>query len=144
MTRRATTDVPSRARRVREPLLLATGGIAAMALLRVHDPHESGAYAYCPFLTLTGQPCPLCGGLRAMNDLTHGNIAAALTSNAAAVAILVVGAVLIARWFWRRWRGEAQALLFVPRPVPVAVISVLMVGFTIYRWTPWGQWLYQS
>ena len=50
------------------------GGAAAMAVLRFHDPHARGSYAYCPFLYLTGHPCPLCGGLRAMNDLTRGRI----------------------------------------------------------------------
>ncbi|NNG39692.1 DUF2752 domain-containing protein [Flexivirga sp. ID2601S] len=138
------TRQPSRADRVRGPLLGAVGGVAALVLLRIHDPHGSGSYGYCPFLTVTGAPCPLCGGLRAMNDLTHGNLSAALLSNAAAVFILVAGAVLIARWFVRRWKGDAEAALLPAGRMPLLIFGVAMIVFTVYRWTPWGSWLYQG
>lgn len=131
-------------RRVRGPLLTMVGGVAAMVALHVHDPHSSGAYGYCPFLTLTGQPCPLCGGLRAMNDLTRGHFADALLSNAAAVVILCGGAVLIVRWFVRRARGDATAVLLPTPRVATTVFAIAMLVFTVYRWTPWGHWLYQD
>lgn len=130
--------------RVRGPVLTAVGGAGALVLLHFYDPHRSGSYGFCPFLTVTGRPCPLCGGLRAMNDLTRGDFVAALTSNAAAVFILVAGAALIVRWFVRRSGGAADAVLLTTPRVPTTIFAVLMIAFTIYRWTPWGHWLYQA
>lgn len=136
-----TREVPL-AQRVRGPVLSAVGGAGALVLLHFHDPHRSGSWGFCPFLTMTGQPCPLCGGLRAMNDLTRGHVSAALTSNAAAVLILVAGTALIVRWLVRRARGNAEAVLLTTPKVATTIFAVAMVFFTVYRWTPWGHWLY--
>ncbi|GHB36349.1 membrane protein [Flexivirga endophytica] len=132
------------ARRVRGPALTAAAGAGALVLLHFRDPHQSGSWGFCPFLEVTGHPCPLCGGLRAMNDLTRGHIGDALTSNAAAVFILIAGAALIVRWFVRRARGEANAVLLTTPKLATAIFAVAMVIFTVYRWTPWGNWLYQA
>lgn len=137
------TDVPF-AQRVREPVLMAVGGATALVLLHFRDPHQSGSWGFCPFLQITGHPCPLCGGLRAMNDLTRGHVGDALTSNAAAVFILIAGAALIVRWFVRRARGEAGAVLLTTPKVATTIFAVAMVIFTVYRWTPWGHWLYET
>ncbi|MGN6413320.1 DUF2752 domain-containing protein [Flexivirga sp.] len=139
----AADDVPLE-RRIRGPLLAAVGGAGAMTLLHFYDPHRSGSYGFCPFLSLTGAPCPLCGGLRAMNDLTRGRVGDALTSNAAAVFILVVGTALIVRWLMRRARGDAAAVLLTTPKVPTAIFATVMIAFTVFRWTPWGHWLYQA
>ncbi|WP_220093509.1 DUF2752 domain-containing protein [Flexivirga caeni] len=130
--------------RIRGPVYTMVGGVAAMTLLHFHDPHQHGSYAYCPFLYLTGHPCPLCGGLRAMNDLTRGRVEDALLSNAAAVFILCAGTVMILRWFVRRARGDATAILLPTPRVATAVFAVAMLVFTVFRWTPWGHWLYQN
>ena len=135
------TPVPW-SRRIRGPVLTAAAGSAGMVGLHLHDPHQSGSWGYCPFLTLTGKPCPLCGGLRAMNDLTNGRVGDALLSNAAAVFILCAGTVLIARWIVRRARGDGDAVLLTTPTVPTAIFAVAMIAFTVYRWTPWGGWLY--
>ena len=130
------------AQRIRGPVLTAVGGAGALVLLHFHDPHRSGSWGYCPFLAITGRPCPLCGGLRAMNDLTRGQVTAALTSNAAAVLILIAGTVLIVRWFVRRARGDVGAVLLTTPKVATTIFAVTMAVFTVYRWTPWGHWLY--
>lgn len=124
--------------------MTALAGSAALAALHFHDPHQSGSWGFCPFLTLTGKPCPLCGGLRAMNDLSRGRVEAALLSNAAAVLILCAGTALIVRWFVRRARGDSDAVLLTTPKVPTAIFAVVMIVFTVYRWTPWGGWLYQD
>ena len=114
--------------------------MGALALLRVHDPHQSGSYGFCPFLLVTGQPCPGCGGLRAMNDLTHGDVVGALSSNAMAVVLLVTMAGAWLVWAHRRWRGKPAPLLAVTSPV----LWALVIGFVVFgvlRWTPWGVWL---
>ena len=71
---------------MRAPLIAGAAGLAAFALLHFRDPHVEGAYGFCPFLVLTGQPCPGCGGLRAVNLLTRGEVAAAVSSNLFAVS----------------------------------------------------------
>ena len=48
---------------------------AATIALRLRDPHDSGSWGYCPWKLLTGLDCPGCGALRAVNDLTHGDLA---------------------------------------------------------------------
>jgi len=87
---------------------LAAAGLATA--LAVRDPHVSGSWGYCPFLLLTGHPCPGCGGLRATNDLLHGDVAAALSSNAYAVLSLALLAGLWAVWVVRRTRATTTAL----------------------------------
>ena len=92
------TGVARLPQRIAGPCAALAAGSAALGLLAVRDPHRSGSYGHCPFLALTGHPCPLCGGLRAVADLLHGNLLAALQSNALAVAILVGGAGVWLGW----------------------------------------------
>lgn len=121
-------------------MLLGGAGAASLALLHVRDPHDSGSYGYCPFLLLTGHPCPGCGGLRAMNDLTHGDVVGALSSNVMAVVLLglLIGAWVV--WLVRRWHGRD-----VPLPgltaTSVVAVAVAFAAFGIIRNTPWGAWL---
>jgi hypothetical protein len=129
----------ARARRLGAPLATAaTLGAAAMAL-RLRDPHRQGSWGVCPFKVLTGWNCPLCGGLRAVNDLGHGQLGAAAHSN-----LLFVGLVLpLAALLWagavrRGWTGRGRPLS--PRAVNrlTVALAVLAVVFTVYRNTPWG------
>ena len=125
-----------RARRLASPL--AIGGVVAAATLalRLRDPHVSGAWGGCPTKLLTDLDCPLCGSLRAVNDLTHLDVGAALSSNL--VLVLAVPAIL---FFWGRrlvtcWRGgEAMRPLAIPSWVWVAGLVVLTV-FTVVRNLP--------
>lgn len=119
---------------------LGAAGIGALALLHVHDPHQPGSYGYCPFLLLTGQPCPGCGGLRAMNELTHGDVIGALSSNAMAVVLVAVMSVAGLVWFYKRWRGQPAPLLAGTSPVLWGLV-IAFILFGVFRWTPWGVWL---
>ncbi|MFT4299849.1 MAG: DUF2752 domain-containing protein [Aeromicrobium sp.] len=128
---------PSRAHLVRGPLLIGAAGASAMLALHLRDPHTSGSWGVCPFLLLTGQPCPGCGGLRAMNDLTHGDISGALGSNAMAVAFVVFMGVAWVVWIARRWRGENVPWVRLPKAWLI-VIGAAVIVFAVFRWTPWG------
>ena len=132
---------PSRLRALRTPLLLGAGGLGAAALLRLRDPHVSGSYGFCPFQSLTGLPCPGCGGLRAVNDLARGDVVAAAGSNAMAVALVVACAVLWVVWVARRAAGDSDAVLV--RVTTGGALSVLaaFAAFGLLRVTPWGAWL---
>lgn len=115
------------------PLLAATGYVAAV------DPAKPGHYPACPILLGTGLFCPGCGGLRALHDLTHGDVLAALGHNAYGVLFVLAGALLWLSWFVSRLRR---------RPVQqrlVLIVSVTMLvlapAFMVVRNLPFGQLL---
>jgi hypothetical protein len=134
-------ETHSRLRRLRVPVLVAGGLLLASVLLHVRDPHQSGSWGLCPWLLLTGTYCPGCGGLRAVNDLTRGDVAAAASSNLLFVASLP----LLAGWWVRsvllRWRGPVRPVdgrLVVAGSV---VLGVLALAFWVLRNTGAGAWL---
>jgi len=125
---------------LRAPALVGAAGLGAALLLHLHDPHESGSYGYCPFLQLTGKPCPGCGGLRAVNDLTRGDFVGAASSNVLAVALVASLAVAWVLWVARRLRGRVGPMITLNLQAGFVLIGVLMV-FGVLRNTPWGSWL---
>ena len=129
-----------RARRLASPLAIG-GGVALVTLaLRLRDPHVAGAWGGCPTKLVTDLDCPLCGGLRAVNDLTHLDLGAALSSNLVLVLAIPVILVLWGRRLVACWRGgPAMAPLAVPSWVWVTGLVVLGV-FTVARNLP-GSWL---
>jgi hypothetical protein len=130
-----------RAALVRDPALFGLGGAAAVAALHFRDPHVSGSWGYCPFLLLTGLPCPGCGGLRAVNDLTNGDVVGALSSNAFAVALVAVVSACWVVWLVRRACGNASAQWLTLTMPTTTTLLVVMAVFGVFRWTPWGAWL---
>lgn len=106
----------------------------------MRDPHVQGSYGFCPFLVLTGEPCPGCGGLRAVNLLTRGDLVAAVSSNLFAVSLVVIAVTAWAVWLVRRARGvPARYLTWSARTV--TVLGVAAAVFGLVRLTPWGAWL---
>jgi hypothetical protein len=130
---------PSRARRLASPLGAAALALAATAALHVRDPHVGGSWGYCP-TALLGVACPLCGGLRGVNDLTHLDLAGAASSNLLVLVALPVVVLLWLRRVTACWRGGAAMAPLAP-PVPVwwALAAVVAV-FTVLRNLP-GSWL---
>lgn len=128
----------SRVRLLAAPVAVAATVAAASVALHVRDPHEQGSWGGCPFLLLTGRPCPGCGGLRAVNDLTHLDLVAAASSNlyfVASIPLLVVGWLL---WVRRAWAGER---VDGPSTRLVVTMLVLLLVFWVARNTSWGAWL---
>ncbi|HEY0890185.1 MAG TPA: DUF2752 domain-containing protein [Nocardioides sp.] len=130
-----------RGQRLRAPAL-TFGALAAAALaLRLHDPHQRGSWGFCPS-ALLGVACPGCGGLRAVNDLTHGDVGAAASSNLLLVAGAPFAVALLVLWTVARWRDRPM-----PRPpertrrVSVWLLAGAALGFTVLRNTPAGAWL---
>jgi hypothetical protein len=133
-------EVSTRRQRMRTPVLVI-GGLAVVTLaLRLRDPHEHGSWGICPSAAL-GVYCPGCGGLRAVNDLTHGDPLGAASSNLAFVVALPFIVVGLALWAVGRWRGHPYR---VPMSMitPLAYASLALLGvFTVLRNLPVGSWL---
>jgi hypothetical protein len=120
---------------VRRSVLVAPAGCVLLALTYLaftdpHDPHA--ALPPCPTKLLTGWDCPLCGGLRVVHDLLHGDARAALRDN---VFLLLISPVI--GWLaWRRFRRPGRP---EPRSVLVA-LSGAAAGWMVLRNLPWWPW----
>ena len=131
----------SRLHRVKGPALVAGAVLGASIILHFRDPHEGGSWGYCPWLLLTGTFCPGCGGLRAVNDLTRGDLAAAASSDLLFVSVIPLLVFFWGRWFTDRWRGlrrqvsSRRALSYAGAFLAVAIM------FAVVRNTAWGVWL---
>ena len=57
---------------------------------------DLATFGWCPFASVAGQPCILCGGSRATVRLFRGDLFGALQANASVVLLLaVVGVTLV-------------------------------------------------
>lgn len=121
------------------PTGVAVIALAGAVVLRARDPHLQGAYGFCPFHALTGWWCPGCGGLRAIHDLTVGDVAGSLSSNVYVLPMVLVLVVAWAGWVRRRWRGgvDAERPIVLSGPASTLVLISLAV-FTVLRNTAWG------
>jgi hypothetical protein len=95
----------------------------------------------CPWLVLTGTFCPGCGGLRAVNDLTRGDLSGAASSN-----LLFVGAIPLLTFFWGRWfadcwRGVVRVVDTRRGWVLCGVLVAAAGVFSVARNLPAGAWL---
>jgi hypothetical protein len=78
----------------------------AYAVAEYHLPYVP----VCPFLLITGTPCPLCGSTRTIGALLHGDVSLGLKTLPTLVSfafILAVGAISLVRLaslFWQKSR----------------------------------------
>ena len=130
----------TRGRRMLAPGLTIGGLALATLALHVRDPHQHGSWGFCPSAAM-GVYCPGCGGLRAVNDLTHGDVGAALSSNILVTLLIPVGVVLLGVWAVDRWRGHTRSVPWTRlRPIVIALVTVMFV-FAVVRNTGSGAWL---
>ena len=92
-----------RRERMRAPLLTIGGLSAATLALHLRDPHSGHSWGLCPSAAL-GFSCPGCGGLRAVNDLTNGHVAAALSSNLLVTVAIPFAVLALLVWTYDRGR----------------------------------------
>lgn len=120
---------------------LTTIGVLGVATLALHlrDPHAQGSWGFCPSAAL-GFWCPGCGGLRAVNDMTNGQLLDAASSNLAFVVALPFVVAALAMWTLERWRGRRRPVSpSVLVRVGVGVLALVAV-FTVLRNLS-GSWL---
>lgn len=112
-----------------------------MAALHLRDPHQHGSWGLCPLNALTGLNCPGCGGLRAVNDLTNGQLADAARSNLLLVVLLPVAVLGWALWLRRRLTSAEPLVGRRTAELLGLGLLVVAVGFAVLRNTPWGSGL---
>ena len=128
-----------RRQRVAAPALTIGGLAAATLALHVRDPHavqlghlpERGA----------GLLLPGCGGLRAVNDLTHGDVGAALSSNLLLVVAIPFAVVALGLWAADRWRGAPATIRWRRLKPLVPAVLLVLAAFTVARNLAVGAWL---
>src|SRR5262245_33058541 len=115
--------------------------VSAAVILFLFNPAQSGFYPACLFYKSTGLLCPGCGALRAMHQLLHGHIAAALHFNALVVLSLPLGV-------WSGWRlllaaHQSRPVDFRIRPAWLWCALAVLVLFGVLRNLPFAQavWL---
>ncbi len=130
----------TRGRRMLAPAATIGGLALATLALNLRDPHQHGSWGICPSAAM-GIYCPGCGGLRAVNDLTHGDVGAALSSNILVTLLIPVAVVLLSLWAVDRWRGHTRSVPWKRlRPIVVSLVTVMFL-FAVIRNTGSGAWL---
>jgi hypothetical protein len=121
---------------LRAPVAVAAAAVSVAMLVALVDPNEPGHYPTCPFLALTGHPCPGCGSLRALHALAHGDLAAAVGRNLLVVAAVPLLGLAWARWTRRAWGGRPRPSL--AHPAWVWTLLVVVLGFWLLRNLPFA------
>lgn len=137
MTATAETAVPGLRHRLAGPLATGAVVLAGFALVGVMDPHQPGHYPVCPTWSVLGIYCPLCGGLRAANDLVRGDVVAAAGSNLLFVVALPFMVLAWVLWVRDRARGSTRDLVRLSNR-QLWVGAVVLLAFMLVRNLPWG------
>lgn len=101
---------------------------------------------WCPFARASGQPCPFCGGTRAILSIAGGNLGEAWNYNAMVVVSVILGscslvvAVITARCRGLSWqavvttaRARVGQFTISGRPGLVAVLAFFWL-WNLARW----------
>jgi hypothetical protein len=110
--------------------------IAAGVVLYLVDPASSRLFPECPFRALTGLLCPGCGTTRALHQLMHGELAAAIRLNPMLLVVVPIFGYSAISGFNLVARGVP-----LPRPrIPAIWIWALLtgiMGFWLLRNVAW-------
>lgn len=106
---------------------IAVGTAAIVAV----DP-RTGGLPVCASQSMLGVDCPLCGGLRCVNSLARGDLAAALDHNVLLAVALPAAAVVWATWMVTSLAGRHLRLPSPPKWLSIGLIA-LVVAFGITR-----------
>jgi len=112
---------------------------AATVALNLRDPHVHASWGLCPSAAM-GFWCPGCGGLRAVNDLTHFQLVDAASSNLAFIVALPFIIAGLAVWTVDRWRGHRRAISMTLVSRTAVTVVALLAVFTVLRNLS-GSWL---
>ena len=88
-----------------------------------------------------GVYCPGCGGLRAVNDLTHGDVGAALSSNILVTLMIPVVSLGLLVWAGHRWQGRTHEVNGAAITKATVAFCLVAVAFAVVRNLSFGAWL---
>jgi hypothetical protein len=118
------------------PWLLAWSvGASVVVILFQFNPATHGFYPRCLFHQLTGLNCPGCGGLRAVHQLLHGQLVAALRLNAL-VVLALPGLLWWLAYFLRLRNHQSAPPRCVAKRAHFWLLLALLAGFAILRNVP--------
>ncbi|PZS14036.1 MAG: DUF2752 domain-containing protein [Pseudonocardiales bacterium] len=119
--------------RARQAPLRFGAGVLALAAADVAIDPMSTHVPLCPLHSITGWWCPFCGSLRAVAELAHGHVGAALRDNAVLVAAMPVAVAL-----WWAWvlRVRAGGTLRRSSRRTTAGVLMVLVMFAVVRNLP--------
>ncbi|MEN6371570.1 MAG: DUF2752 domain-containing protein [Armatimonadota bacterium] len=116
--------------------LSAAGMLAALIFLYVLNPNISWYLPPCPFHALTGFYCPGCGSTRAMHQLLHGHILAALDLNPLMVISIPFLLYLYIRQALRQMRpAQPVKAIWLWCVLAVIIIYGILRNIPVYPFT---------
>lgn len=121
--------------KTRTAIIAVIVSAAAIAVLFIFNPTQVNFYPPCIFHSLTGLYCPGCGTARALHQLLHGNIRAALSYNLLTMASLPILLALGIRSMAARIGNTPYKPVFKSAFWPWLIVAIL-VAFGILRNIP--------
>lgn len=136
---RLSRNLPAVAALTKNERLVSAAIVCVVAIgitvLYFFDPARPGVYPTCLFNALTGLYCPGCGSLRALHQLLHLNLAAALRLNPVLVFTMpFLGYAFVSRVFVGL-RGRALPGVFIPA-IWIWALFAVVLAFWILRNVP--------
>jgi len=110
----------------------AAAATAMAAVLYRFSPQEYSFYPRCPAYALTHRLCPGCGATRALAELLHGHVAAALHYNAAVILLSPLVLYYFGKMYWIAQREDRIEWPQIPEWVAQAVLACVLL-FTLGR-----------
>jgi hypothetical protein len=120
-------------------VMLGLAALGVGAVVFFFNPSAYVFYPTCQFHALTGLYCTGCGGTRAIYQLLHGHVLAALKDNALFVLALPPLAVWGARFVVQKLRNQQTVFQLHPKMMWLFVVVALI--FTVLRNLPAFSWL---
>jgi hypothetical protein len=111
---------------------------AAAVYTAVDDPSDGGPYLPCPFRTLTGWWCPVCGSTRATHHLLRGELVTALRYQ---MFVPILLAAIVAAWSAWMLTSVGRPTRFRLAPRQQATVLVVLTVFGVVRNLPGVAWL---
>ena len=114
---------------------IAAVSLAGLIYLREIDPNVPGHYPICPLYFLTGFYCPGCGSLRAIHDLTVGDIHGAFAMNP---LIVVFIPFLLIYYIYKNLSKKEN--IFIPSWISLLCFAIIVL-YWILRNVPGFEFL---
>lgn len=117
--------------------------VTALLILWKFDPSSTSLFPPCPLRWATGWYCPGCGSLRALHQLLHGNIPAALAYNPFAVLALPFLTYGMVSYGSFRTTGRYLPNLFL-HAAWIRVLGLAIILFGIVRNLPFYPFFFMA